>query len=414
MEMNIMILVYKQFVEFMYNIVMAFRSMFWKRSKDCILFGAWFGTKYGDNPRYLFQYLSDHKEKLGLKHVIWVSRDKNIVDMIRSIGYEAYLMTSKESIYYHKHCKYHIICESCNNLFTNDGDIMGQYSYGAIKINLWHGSGALKNVDYSIITNNKDSSVFMKFKMFLHDNFWFYRYFAEENGGWGNCYYLSSSAAETEQLKSFFRLKNRLFIESNLPRNCSLTKVLCNEKAVLEEIRKYKHIIFYLPTFRGNDSTYNYQKVYGSISQELKDNTLWLQKAHSASDQHVSIMDQKLGFIDLDPSFDINILLPFTSMIITDYSSVAVDALYYNKPIIYYIPDIEEYKKSDRGFCCDINERMCGPKVYTIDGLSRMIKEILKNPDSVITDEYIREKEKWWEHYCDIDQIWIDIQEKTQ
>ena len=50
--------------------------------------------------------------------------------------------------------------------------------------------GALKNVDYSIITNNKDSSVFMKFKMFLHDNFWFYRYFAEENGGWGNCYYL--------------------------------------------------------------------------------------------------------------------------------------------------------------------------------------------------------------------------------
>ena len=43
-----------------------------------------------------------------------------------------------------------------------------------------------------------------------------------------------------------------------------------------------------------------------------------------------------------------------------------------------------------------------------------MIKEILKNPDSVITDKYIREKEKWWEHYCDIDQIWIDIQEKTQ
>ena len=48
--------------------------------------------------------------------------------------------------------------------------------------------------------------------------------------------------------------------------------------------------------------------------QELKDNTLWLQKAHSASDQHASIMDQKLGFIDLDPSFDINILLPFTSI----------------------------------------------------------------------------------------------------
>ena len=126
------------------NIIMAIRSVFWKRQRDIVLFGAWFGDKFADNSRFLFQYLSENKDALNLKHVVWVTRKEKVLKTLRAMGYECYMMDSPESIKYHKQAFMHIVCNSTANSKGFIPDIDIRYSFGAKRINLWHGVGVVK------------------------------------------------------------------------------------------------------------------------------------------------------------------------------------------------------------------------------------------------------------------------------
>lgn len=61
-------------------------------------------------------------------------------------------------------------------------------------------------------------------------------------------------------------------------------------------------------------------------------------------------------------------LLAVTDLLITDYSSIALDYINTRKPVIIYASDIEEYKK-DRDFHIKIEET---PLEDTFDGLAGM------------------------------------------
>lgn len=103
------------------NVSMYIKSLFWKKDDAIVLFGSWFGDRFADTTRYLYQYVSENKEKLGFKNVVWVTRKNDICNMLNSMGYECYMMNSKEALYYHKVAKYHII----SNTPLDDGDIKG-------------------------------------------------------------------------------------------------------------------------------------------------------------------------------------------------------------------------------------------------------------------------------------------------
>ena len=80
--------------------------------------------------------------------------------------------------------------------------------------------------------------------------------------------------------------------------------------------------------------------------------------------------------------------IPLSDALITDYSSVSVDYLLLNKPIIYTLDDYEEYARS-RGFCLDnaINY-MKGYHVYDEKGLEDSLIEISNG-----VDRYAQERE---------------------
>ena len=65
---------------------------------------------------------------------------------------------------------------------------------------------------------------------------------------------------------------------------------------------------------------------------------------------------------------------------ITDYYSMSFDYLLLNKPIVFYLPDIEIYSRR-RGFLLSPYEFWTpGPKAYTQDSLESAIIRILENP----------------------------------
>ena len=100
-------------------------------NKNIWVFGSTFGRRFADNPRYLYLYVSQHKEELGVRP-IWISHNQKVVDMLNDEGYEAYMYHSLKGIWLALRAKIY--------LFDNySKDINFWQSCGATKVNLWHG-----------------------------------------------------------------------------------------------------------------------------------------------------------------------------------------------------------------------------------------------------------------------------------
>lgn len=390
---------------------------FYKRDKSIILFGAWSGEKFCDNSRYLFQFLSENKEKFGLTNVVWVTRKQEVCSQIISMGYESYMINSKESLFYHKKAGYHIICSFPHDSGIYLGDILGKYSYGAIKINLWHGVGGMKGVARSSNEYKKireRSPIICEIKEYLQCHCKLFRLIVEP-GGWDNCYYLSTTKSETDLLNMRYLLPKNHYIESNFPRNCACVRFTENEIVVKNMMKKFDYIVLYLPTFRSENSPININEIGHKISSTLiENNILWIQKAHSADPSNILSYDLVGNVLSLNSEFDINVIMPDITLLVTDYSSVANDAMYHKKTVLYYVPDYDDYKKGSRGFAINPDDVMCGPKLYTIEQLSDALEKYIFKPESARLSNYESVRNRFWNDIDSMEIIWNDIKRATE
>ena len=74
-----------------------------------------------------------------------------------------------------------------------------------------------------------------------------------------------------------------------------------------------------------------------------------------------------------DKDIDIYCILPFTDVLITDYSSVMFDYALLNRPILFFTYDLDFYKENLRDFYFDINT-VPGPLIETTEELIAFIK----------------------------------------
>ena len=51
------------------------------KNKNIWVFGAWFGSRFADNPKYLYLYLMEHKE-LNIKP-IWICKNKKLLEEMK-------------------------------------------------------------------------------------------------------------------------------------------------------------------------------------------------------------------------------------------------------------------------------------------------------------------------------------------
>ena len=55
------------------------------KKKKLWIFGAWNGEKYGDNSKYLFEYINKNEPEI---RPVWLTRNQEAYDLIRSKGFE--------------------------------------------------------------------------------------------------------------------------------------------------------------------------------------------------------------------------------------------------------------------------------------------------------------------------------------
>lgn len=333
------------------------------------------GETFSDNSRYLYQHLHNNLPDYNLKKIIWVTRNDCVYQELKEQGYTVCKMHSIKSYYFHLKSGYHFVSNVPYKTKKFKGDILGELSFGATKFQLWHGI-PLKGIGKTSVNSKK--SLFKK-------NI-FYDHFVRTGGGWDEYYLLATSDEVKEKFSDSFAIDDNKIIVSSYPRNCTCEEYLKSEQEIIDYLNTFKKVILYAPTFR---ESANKNFIHPLESEqfvnylEKNEKILWIEKHHSADEAQVDVISHVSNILYLDSNFDLNLIVPNVDVLVTDYSSISFDALFFDKTVVYYIPDLSIYETKERGFTFPFYSATYGVYCFTIDNL----KEIIDTPIDQLTYE---------------------------
>ena len=143
-------------------------------------------------------------------------------------------------------------------------------------------------------------------------------------------------------------------------------------------ILKKKKVIMFAPTFRGagqKSAYYNFDWIdFEKLKKQYEKDYVCIIKLHPFIKNRPDYdFSNDPFYIDLTSEREINDLLFLTDILITDYSSVIFEYSFFKKPVIFYVPDLEEYRDS-RDFFYDLDKYTYGDVVTDFDSLLKTIK----------------------------------------
>ena len=160
-----------------------------------------------------------------------------------------------------------------------------------------------------------------------------------------------------------------------------------------------KKIILYAPTWRDNQHkagvgyTYELGVDFDYLREQLEDEYVILFRAHYLVASKFNFAKYK-GFVyNASKMDDINKLYVIADLLITDYSSVFFDYANLNRPILFYMYDLEDYGSEIRGFYIDLSE-LPGNIVEKQEDLVREIRAV-KYDTAYYTEKYKTFHEKF-------------------
>lgn len=333
------------------------------RQKDKWIFGN--KVSFSDNAKYLYLYLLEHTEK----NVLWIASNRKTVRDMRNKGLPVFFKYSLQGLYHSLTAKYYVCTVATNqiNFWT---------SAGAYKINLWHGVGLKSYIDDNTSLKDKSflSKIIMPYSCEKYDLF------------------LSTSDLMTKHFSKSLSISEKNIFEGLYPRCCFLRQdknyILKFIKRyeqdqileMIEDFEKYNRIYIYMPTWRLSYGCRFLDYAFDDIAllnETLKNrNSLLLLKLHPA--MHYDLYRNKYlhNIMYLDPYMDVYPLLPFTDVLITDYSSIYYDYLLMNnKECILYDFDYNFYVSNEFKFILDYKEYTPGVHVNCFKDLILLLRD---------------------------------------
>lgn len=366
-------------------------SFFVPRNQKLWIFGSWFGKRYSDSSRYVFEYVNKYEKDI---RAIWLTRDPNITKHLRSLGYEAYPIRSLKGYWY--------TCRAWAALFTvNITDINTLGASKLLKFQLWHGI-PLKKIVYDDAYNQPEQyGSFVRQQLFKLKKFLLP--FKDVYGKWDLV--ASTSPAVSTIFQSAFRLSEENIPITGSPRGDILLGSSPSKPAVIQdklpgcegEITKR---IAYFPTHRIHaDELSNFiNSMDTSGVPEFLENqqaVLYIKLHYYNLQQHNhAIQSKRIVLLQEHEVPDINYLLPWIDILITDYSSVFYDYLLLERPIIFTPYDLSKYLTHDRELYGGYEQLTPGPKCSSWREVLTELTELFSGQDN-----YRQQRKEMLEHY---------------
>lgn len=338
------------------------------------------------NSLYYFR-LVDFKS-IGVR-AIWYSNSAEQIAKLRESGYEAYSKTSLKGFYHLMTAKIYVITHEV-------GDINRWTSGGSKILNVFHG------LPYKKIGLDDKRHHYSKAERIVHY-------------GRGFDLQLVTSPLIKEIYLRSFKIKDNRCVESQLPRNMILLKPKeevirllnkwheYNDLKIIEKLKPYHNVYIYMPTFR--DSKRDFLEEANFDFEKLNDlmkriNGMFIFKLHPVTkSKHLDKIDNYSNLMVVNKDYNVYSILPFTTCLITDYSSIYFDYALTGKRIIFYTFDFDEYTSQDRDMNFD-NSYMQGEYCNTFNELIDKISDVNAKP----TDQSQTLK-VFWNNHKDIDDL---------
>ena len=246
-----------------------------------------------------------------------------------------------------------------------------------IYLQTWHGT-PLKRLGHDIIAS--DNATFYRSAMSFESMCQSYDIDVARYN-----YMISPNKFCTEVFQTSFGINRERLIETGYPRNDFITNATADDVKSLKDkfhLPMDKKIILYAPTWRDNSFvaagyTFDLKADFHKWKDILGDEYVIVFKPHYLIINKYENDHSLDGFLySISANAEINELYVLSDILITDYSSVFFDYAVLNRPIYFYMYDIDEYKGELRGFYLDIYKELPG-KIYEYE--KQMLLDIKNN-----------------------------------
>ncbi|MDH3294592.1 MAG: CDP-glycerol glycerophosphotransferase family protein [Acidimicrobiia bacterium] len=352
------------------------------RDRDLWVFGSWGGHRYADNAAAFFAHCS-RRSDLD-QRLVWISRDLAVVKRLRAEGHEAHLAWSPRGIW--RAVRAEVFLFDC---FSKD--INFWLSKGATKVNLWSG------VPLKVFERDID----------VRDN----RYYRLFHGKpWERLLYgammpwhlvrpdmlIATSETTAAITRRAFDVDDEAVVVTGFPRNDAMIRVAAGSpplplvegvhSPIISAYRAGETTFLYLPTFRDSAKpflTIDWDRLH-ALMEEL--NARFFIKFHPVD--ATAFEHETDRIVQLYQDTDVYDILPFTTALISDYSSVIFDYMLLDRPIVYFVPDLQEFATSSRSLLFDPSEIAVGPLCTDLDELLAALGTVASDRAAPIDPEH--------------------------
>ncbi|WP_245580386.1 glycosyltransferase [Arthrobacter castelli] len=350
---------------------------FWRSrpiSPDSVVYESFSGNGMLDNPEAIFQTLLNDPQMSHLRH-IWVLSD---LDHYRS-AVERYSHYDNVEFVEYKTDRYYKALATSQYLINN-ATFPWQFSKrdGQTYINTWHGT-PLKRMGYDVEGGGPDTRNVIR-------NFVAADYLLSANEFMSEQMYL-----EGYKLRNIFEGK---IVEEGYPRVDRQFATANDPSAFRQQMRSAgielddRKIILYAPTWKGESF---YRPVNDAIAlkrvvEQLEQNIdtseyRILLKTHQVVYREMAEMPELAGYL-VPNDVPANLVLGATDVLVTDYSSIFFDYLASGHPVLFHLPDLDQYS-SGRGLYLSTDE-LPGPVSTDVTELSANIKSLEQRTDGQV------------------------------
>lgn len=325
------------------------------KSENIWVFGAWFGERFDDNPRAIFDYINQEKKEI---QAIWITRSDEVYSYLNLQGLNVYKQDSFLGIYYCLRANVGVVCTSFADLNRN--------LWIRSVVNTWHGT-PLKVILHDASDMHETTVLRRLFKRIiprfrsLHD------------------YSLVMSASQEESaiLTGAFKIDPTKFAVVGHARNDFLLghKTLCDNDKIK---------VLYMPTHRSEGNSEFLEEIMNDFRNRENDfYELGVEVTVKAHFYHKLISeDEQISCLKI---FNETIEKALYSQVkdydilITDFSSIMFDWSLLKKPILFYAPDYDDYIQHERKLYFDYNDITSQNYSKDIDHLIQNLKKELYN-----------------------------------
>ena len=324
------------------------------KDRNLVLFSAWFGQKYADSSKFMFEYLLANSNY----NVYWYTRNMKLYIQLKAQGIPTVYSKTIKSIWKQIRA---VMLVSSVQLY----DFSPYFLNRCIYFDLGHGF-PIKQSGYE---QPNTTPRLISYELFLRKNI---------------DYYMEASSYTTMKITSrAFRVAPSHIAFANKAR----TDVFFNKELregknrVVDQLKAGKKAIVYMPTHRSCGSIpIKVNEIIDLIKIQIiceRHDAVFLIKKHYYHRNEIESLYDYSNIFDITcDDVETQTLLYQADILISDYSACYIDYLLLDKPIIFHAYDLEVFQKTEREMYFKFDDNDAGYKSKTKEELCDVLEKV--------------------------------------